>query len=75
MSRYDNIPISEQTRKGMTLTIDDLSVIKRMFDLQDLIFEETLEKMNKSFNRRFGEQLKSLRNHCTRIEELEKKCA
>ena len=35
MSKYDNIPISNKTKKGMTLTIDDRAYLQRMFCLQD----------------------------------------
>jgi hypothetical protein len=44
MSNYDNIPISEETKKGMSLTIDDQAFIKRCFDRQD----ETIEAFIKS---------------------------
>ncbi len=31
--RYDNVPISDKTRQGMTLTIDDLAAIGRLLTL------------------------------------------
>jgi len=57
--RYDNIPISDTTRKGMTLNIDDLGAIGRMLSLQDNVYDE-----------RFEEILKLLTNQGKAIENL-----
>ena len=46
-TRYDVIPISEKTRKGMTLKIDDLGAIGRMLSLQDNAYDEQFDKLFK----------------------------
>lgn len=74
--RYDNIPISEQTRKGMTLTIDDLAAIGRLLTLQDDVYEEHFDRLNKrldSIEKKQETILKTLRNHERRIRCLEEK--
>ena len=43
--RYDNVPISDKTRAGMTLTIDDLAAIGRLLTLQDDAYDEQFEKL------------------------------
>jgi chromosome segregation ATPase len=43
--RYENIPISEKTRAGMSINIDDLGAIGRMLSLQDDAYDERFEKM------------------------------
>jgi septal ring factor EnvC (AmiA/AmiB activator) len=43
--RYSNIPISEQTRAGMSLNIDDLGAIGRLLSLQDDAYDEQFEKI------------------------------
>jgi hypothetical protein len=47
VSRYDQIQVSEETSKGMNLNINDLTFIKRVFDLQDSANEEQNEKLVK----------------------------
>jgi hypothetical protein len=47
VSRYDQIQVSEETSRGMNLNINDLTFIKRVFDLQDLTNEEQNEKLVK----------------------------
>ena len=46
-NRYDfeKIPLSEQTKKGMTLNIDDLGAIGRMLSLQDEAYDSQFSKM------------------------------
>ena len=44
MSNYDNIPISDETKKGMTLTIDDQAFIKRVLDRQDEAIERYISE-------------------------------
>ena len=39
-NRYDNIPISAETKKKMTLNIDDLAAIGRVLSLQDNVYDE-----------------------------------
>ena len=46
-NRYANIPISEETKRGMSLTIDDLAAICRVLSLQDDVYDEQFEKTNK----------------------------
>lgn len=47
VSRYDQINVSEDIAKGMNLNINDLTFIKRVFDLQDAANEEQNEKLVK----------------------------
>ncbi len=47
VSRYDQIQVSEDTAKGMNLNINDLTFIKRVFDLQDAANEEQNENLIK----------------------------
>jgi hypothetical protein len=68
-NRYDNIPLSEKTRQGMTLTIDDLAAIGRLLTLQDDYYDELFERVE----RKLTEILKKLDNHEKRICALEKK--
>jgi peptidoglycan hydrolase CwlO-like protein len=51
--RYSNIPISEQTRAGMSLNIDDLGAIGRLLSLQDDAYDEQFEKQNSRFSELF----------------------
>jgi hypothetical protein len=44
--RYDNVPLSAKTRKGMVLTIDDLAAIGRLLSLQDLVYEDEFLKLH-----------------------------
>jgi hypothetical protein len=74
--RYDNIPLSEQTKKGMTLTIDDLAAIGRLLSLQDNVYEEEFKRLNKrldSIERKQESILKTLKDHEVRIKCLEEK--
>ena len=47
VSRYDQIQVSEEISKGMNLNINDLTFIKRVFDLQDAANEEQNEHLVK----------------------------
>jgi len=40
MSKYDNIPISNKTKNGMSLTADDQCWLKRIMDRQDECIEQ-----------------------------------
>lgn len=74
--RYDNIPLTEQTKKGMTLTIDDLAAIGRLLSLQDNVYEEEFKRLNKrldSIERKQESILKTLKDHEIRIKCLEEK--
>jgi chromosome segregation ATPase len=46
-NRYDNIPISAETKKKMTLNIDDLAAIGRVLSLQDNVYDEQFEGITK----------------------------
>ena len=66
--RYANVPISDKTRKGMVLTIDDLAAIGRLLSLQDNYYDEQFEKLFKQ-----QENInKILDNHEKRLCRLEK---
>ena len=43
--RYDHIPISEKTKAGMSLNIDDLAAIGRLLSLQDNAYEQTFDEI------------------------------
>lgn len=47
VSRYDQIHVSDDIAKGMNLNINDLTFIKRVFDLQDMANEEQNERLVK----------------------------
>ena len=68
MNRYENVPISDKTKQGMTLTIDDLAAIGRLLTLQDNYYDEQFEKIFKAVD----EVQKILVNHENRLCRLEK---
>ncbi len=43
-NNYENVPISDKTEKGMTLTSDDRQYLQRMFALQDEYTKEFIKK-------------------------------
>lgn len=45
--RYENIPLSDKTREGMSLNIDDLGAIGRMLSLQDHVYEEQFDDISR----------------------------
>ncbi len=45
VSRYDQSHVSDDIAKGMNLNINDITFIKRVFDLQDMANEEQNEKL------------------------------
>jgi len=50
-NKYDDISISPATKKGMTLTSDDIQFLKRMFDRQDdYIYEYINDKYQKQYD-------------------------
>lgn len=49
-NKYDDIPISQSTEKGMTLTSDDIQFLKRMFDRQD---NYTYEYINDKYQKQY----------------------
>jgi len=53
MNRYGNVPVSDETIKGMTLNINDIAFFKRFFDLQgeSLEIEFNSIKQSLAFNR------------------------
>jgi septal ring factor EnvC (AmiA/AmiB activator) len=42
-NRYDKVPMSEKSKSGMSLKIEDILYLQRMFCLQDAAFEDVLE--------------------------------
>ena len=40
MNRYGNVPVSDETIKGMTMNINDIAFFKRFFDLQHESLQE-----------------------------------
>jgi chromosome segregation ATPase len=59
--RYDKIPISDQTKRGMSLNIDDLGAIGRMLSLQDLVYDERFTQQDETIKKEitaFREALK-----------------
>lgn len=69
MNRYENVPLSEKTREGMSLNIDDLAAIGRLLSLQDLYYDEQFEKIFKAIEK----IEKILADHERRITCLERK--
>jgi peptidoglycan hydrolase CwlO-like protein len=47
MSRYNDIPVSNMTKRGMTLNSDDQQFLKRMFDRQDEYITEYINEKDK----------------------------
>jgi archaellum component FlaC len=73
-TRYDNVPLSEHTRKGMTLNSNDLQAIGRLLMLQDDVYEEQFEKLcqgQKDIEKQLEGIKKMLDNHEKRITCLE----
>lgn len=91
-SRYEinNLPISEETRKGLTQeNINYIGAVGRMLSLQDDFIETTLAEQNKAMFTAVTKQTKiiqsiqklladiqnELKDHETRISKLEGKMA
>jgi chromosome segregation ATPase len=75
-TRYDVIPISEKTRKGMTLKIDDLGAIGRMLSLQDNAYDEQFDKLFKLMDSQqmaIMTILETLKELKTDVDELKNK--
>jgi len=68
-NRYANVPLSDKTKAGMTLTIDDLAAIGRLLTLQDDYYEEQFNKIFKGMN----EINKILKDHEKRLRIVENK--
>lgn len=68
LNRYENVPLSEQTKKGMTLKIDDLAAIGRLLTLQDDYYDEQFERIFKGLS----EIMTKLEDHEKRIKRLER---
>ena len=47
---FENLPISEKTKEGMKLSIDDVSILGRMMALQDDANDEEHEKIFKALD-------------------------
>ena len=48
--RYTNIPISDKTREGMSINIDDLAAIGRLLSLQDKVYDEEFIAIKEALN-------------------------
>lgn len=86
-TNYENIPISDDVKKGMSLTPYDQLFIKRLFDRQDMIMGEVIDAMTKVIAEKFNEQTailfeiqkdivkikKVVANHEIRLTALEKR--
>jgi ABC-type Fe2+-enterobactin transport system substrate-binding protein len=68
-NRYDNVPLSDKTKKGMVLTIDDLAAIGRLLTLQDDYYDEQFQRIYD----RLGAIMAKLEDHEKRIKRLERK--
>ena len=74
-TRYDNPPISDKTREGMTLNSDDLQAIGRLLMLQDDAYEEQFEKLTIAVEQIARDIIVIrgvLKDHDSRIRKLEK---
>ena len=70
---YDKIPISEETKKGMTLNINDLGAIGRMLAMQDAAYDEQFEaltEMNKVVKESLDVILSQVRSMAVTINEV-----
>jgi chromosome segregation ATPase len=70
---YDKIPISEETKKGMTLNINDLGAIGRMLAMQDAAYDEQFEaltEMNKVVKDSLDVILSQVRSMAVTINEV-----
>ena len=75
-NRYDfeNLPISEETRKGLTSeNINQIGTIGRMLSLQDEVYEDAFEKLTAMLTKRFDKLDKDIRKINREIAELKKK--
>jgi len=45
---FDKLPISDKTKAGMKLSIDDVGILGRMLSIQDLVNDEEHEEINKT---------------------------
>lgn len=66
--RYDHVPISEKTKAGMSLNIDDLAAIGRLLSLQDNAYEEQFEQILTSI----GELRKDVNELKAKVQEITK---
>jgi len=84
---YDNIPINESVRNGMSLNPYDQLFIKRLFDRQDEVIGRVIEAMTDVLKEKFNKQTtllekiqediscikETLDNHEARISALEER--
>lgn len=47
---YDKLPISDETKKGMSLNINDLGAIGRMLSLQDDVYDEQFTSLTEKID-------------------------
>jgi hypothetical protein len=69
--RYDNIPISDKTKEGMRLSIDDLAAIGRLLTLQDNAYEQMFDEFRVEFSQFKLDILDKLCDHEKRIRRIE----
>ena len=72
INRYDNVPLSDKTRQGMSLNIDDLAAIGRLLTLQDDAYDERFEELEAKFDSLLSE-IKELKEDINDLRE-EVKC-
>lgn len=68
VNRYENVPLSDKTKKGMVLTIDDLAAIGRLLTLQDDYYDDRFDKIE----RKLDSIMEKLDDHEKRIKRLER---
>ena len=44
MSNYDNIPLSEKTKEGITFSVEDQQFLKRLFDRNDEVTQQYISE-------------------------------
>jgi hypothetical protein len=73
--RYDNVPISEHTRKGMSLNIDDIAAIGRLLILQDDAYDERFDDLSKEIRKLSSEiaELKGQIKEITKTVDITRK--
>ena len=47
---YDKLPISDETKKGMSLNINDVGAIGRMLSLQDDVYDEQFTSLTEKID-------------------------
>jgi hypothetical protein len=69
-NKYDKVFVSDGTKEGMSLNVNDIKYMQRMFSLQDDCFEDILERRDKRLTENLAEII--IAHNKAIFEELEK---